>query len=740
MLMHPHISRSFWRPALWRPAAFVAVLLGFFNLALPAVRSDEQVPPNTVEEFRQFLHNDMDRLGKLTQAGVDATLKESAAVRERDEKKAAYEKEKAAAVGKENDPTERYLLGEAQRAYDAAKDKYDYYAMVRARKNADIKSEVQTSKATLERLMKQLQAPSDLAGVLRLKEWNSSDTRAGVAFIEPKLQEKISDRFVPAAREVVEKGDRDQKAGLCVMIGEEASRARSQKQSGIGYRRTLAKLTPSIVDLSTKSTGPDNVMVRLATALALANLDKFAGKSGEAAEALEVPAQERIDSVKPLLDESDLTIRRRAYVILATPIQAVSPRYVMTEGGSNSATSTDVLLYRSDAQALLKKQAGLSLPLLAKGLKDKDVQIRQTCLDSFRDITALLLDQVQLPPKASRDAPYFEIVKANRDLVVGMQVLLEQISNNSDVIVASAQDSDPTVRMQGLALLNDLAECRARVLGWKAFLETPVPVPKPGGGEVREKLQLQALLTALQPPGEPAQQPLPDALAPGLRRALAVLEKNLSDPDATVRFASIGVLENLGDEAKPVLPALIRALSDKDRFVRWSAVRIISGFGPVEPKTVVPALIQLVAIQDSDLAKAVGPALAKYGKDAAPAVPALVKTLESPVADPDLRIAYLDTLASIGEPGVAAIPAIIRLLKPQDVRLNTPTPNQPLAFVPTELFKFEDPRVRAAAADALGRFGTQAAKAEPELRAALEDDNADVRKAAGEALLRVNGK
>jgi HEAT repeat protein len=48
-----------------------------------------------------------------------------------------------------------------------------------------------------------------------------------------------------------------------------------------------------------------------------------------------------------------------------------------------------------------------------------------------------------------------------------------------------------------------------------------------------------------------------------------------------------------------------------------------------------------------------------------------------------------------------------------------------------------DARVRQTAAEVLGRFGSLAASAEPALRAALDDPNSDVRKAASDALLSI---
>ncbi len=77
MLIHPRISGAFLaRPSFWRLAVFIVVLVTFVKIGKPTPGA-EPLPPNTVEGFRQFLLNDMDRLGKLvdlkrkTEAKID---------------------------------------------------------------------------------------------------------------------------------------------------------------------------------------------------------------------------------------------------------------------------------------------------------------------------------------------------------------------------------------------------------------------------------------------------------------------------------------------------------------------------------------------------------------------------------------------------------------------------------------------------------------------------------------------
>jgi HEAT repeat protein len=54
-----------------------------------------------------------------------------------------------------------------------------------------------------------------------------------------------------------------------------------------------------------------------------------------------------------------------------------------------------------------------------------------------------------------------------------------------------------------------------------------------------------------------------------------------------------------------------------------------------------------------------------------------------------------------------------------------------------ETLKDPDPRVRAASAQALGGLGMAAQEAVDDLHDALQDKNADVRRAAGDALLNI---
>jgi hypothetical protein len=151
--------------------------------------------------------------------------------------------------------------------------------------------------------------------------------------------------------------------------------------------------------------------------------------------------------------------------------------------------------------------------------------------------------------------------------------------------------------------------------------------------------------------------------------------------------------------------------------------------------------------------------LGKLGRDARSATPVLIWVVESRAAGPNPRRPF--------EAAAAAIRALV-LVAPDDVRLPArfvrwmggPDEDESLAAVAgfsglekvgkqnmregvLRLAKIvtaaPSPRVRAAAADALGEFGAEAAAAERALEAATADSNEDVRHSASRALRKVRG-
>jgi hypothetical protein len=695
------------RPAgrpLWRAALFAAGLV-WFAVQQPG-RAAEPVAPDVVEQFRVFLRDDVARLGKLSYLATEATKMKLSPDTQNNKEKLAF-----------------YTNLEAKLLEQVGRDEKTPGTLTLA-----VNKRFDELEARLTHL-------GQLAGVERLTEWSLFETLDGMARADAALPagstrnrtagmlKTIDDKFVAAVRGGAD-SDRRGKIALCAFLGEEANQARRRKSAGYHYRSVLMQAVPTVVEFS-KEKGPDRRPLREAATTALSLLD--------------AEPDQLIDAVKELLavdGKEDVNSRRIAFAALRRPFQMVSPRSDPYYQGVT--VSTDPLdkpgdRYLREPRVLVEQLGPKAVELLAKGLDPKleaDPEVRLTCVEAYKDLTAMLLDpnRLQNPSGlASKNVPYYENVANTYRSITNLMPLFEALRESMDGLVDAGADPDPGIRADALSVLRDLVEVRNRLEGWRAeFQRYTKEAPK--GAQARQAVQDQIDLS----------KRLPDPLAKGVLRGAGALAAGLKHPDPDVRLAAMEVLEEMGPNAEAALPAVIGALGDRDKFVRWAAVRVLGRFAPRDAKEVVPALVPLVGTRDGDFARAVAGLLSKYGADAAPAVPALAKAIRS--GEPQARIAYLQTLPALGAAGADAIPSIRQLLRPDPKGARIAPSPYPPAFAPSGPPKYDDPGVRAAAAEALGRFGALAASAEPELREALNDEDTNVRRAAADALLRIRGK
>jgi HEAT repeat protein len=213
--------------------------------------------------------------------------------------------------------------------------------------------------------------------------------------------------------------------------------------------------------------------------------------------------------------------------------------------------------------------------------------------------------------------------------------------------------------------------------------------------------------TILQPPPDQ-----PDPVAQALQQHLVELTRSLRDPNPLVRRRAVDVLETMGKDAAPAIPALVTALSDRDGFVRWAAARTLGQLAPAQPDLVVPGLVGLLTEKDIDIRNVSALALARYGREALPAVNALANAILH--SDGEFRIVGIQAIKAIGEEATGAVEALI---------INLSYPNT---------------QVRQGAAEALGGLKGNASAAIPALRKLLQDEDNNVRRAAADALLRIS--
>jgi HEAT repeat protein/Tfp pilus assembly protein PilF len=211
--------------------------------------------------------------------------------------------------------------------------------------------------------------------------------------------------------------------------------------------------------------------------------------------------------------------------------------------------------------------------------------------------------------------------------------------------------------------------------------------------------------------------------------------------DAATRAKLIRSFAREDMNVAEVLPAMVGWVQDSESEVRVAACETLVQFGRVavsnvvpllanregrdvinaagilgqihlEPNLAVPALGRALDHPDSEVRGKVVEALANFGPDAKPAVPALVEALTRTVQT-DLQKEIAHTLGEIGPAAKEAVPQLINLVRSR---------KDPEGFL------------NVVAADALGKMGAAAATAVPTLAAALRSDDVRLPTVAAEAL------
>jgi HEAT repeat protein len=207
-----------------------------------------------------------------------------------------------------------------------------------------------------------------------------------------------------------------------------------------------------------------------------------------------------------------------------------------------------------------------------------------------------------------------------------------------------------------------------------------------------------------------------DPLLAGLQGALPDLTRCAEDKDVEVRLAALYALEELGPEAAPAAKATEKAMDHPDPFVRWAAARVFGKMALKEPKTAVRALAGRVDDENGDVRITALAALERYGRAAAPEVKRVCQVLKNKKNDEQTRLWALRVLAAAGSEGrEEATRPLIEALSPKEAAA-----------------------VRRAAIRALAGYGKPDADTTAALRAALKDDDDEVRRGASEALLAEN--
>ena len=403
------------------------------------------------------------------------------------------------------------------------------------------------------------------------------------------------------------------------------------------------------------------------------------------------------------------------------------------------------------AVAAYRKGLPVLLPSMAQTLDGRSPQFRRSFVK--------ILEQVQprrLPPEA---IPGFVAALRSRDLDVVRLAVLN----------ISAYDD------KGGTAAPELARTLDRMLDVKSPNPGPADRATPeltlaitqclrliGHGAAEQKEAVSVLSKALRPDREPA---LRIAAAKALGRLrpdpalFAALTAYIGDRDPAVRHAVIWAIHDVNFAKGYTVPkALAAALEDPSTETRVDAAAAIchSGMGgdPFVPALVDHALNDPAAEVRSMCANALG--MLYGGKITTASIPHLIRGLDG--TDHYLRECLCPALARFGRDAAPAIPALIRLLKVPAAKdawtykrfaanalgriaPGTRHADQAVAalieFLTSDQPAHEKKWVLESTIDALGEFGPTAKGAMPRLRELQQYDNEDVRKAASRALARI---
>ncbi len=196
---------------------------------------------------------------------------------------------------------------------------------------------------------------------------------------------------------------------------------------------------------------------------------------------------------------------------------------------------------------------------------------------------------------------------------------------------------------------------------------------------------------------------------------IAQVQRLKGDELEPLQEAVIEALGAIGSAAKPALPALATVTgrtTDIDLAIKQTTKQLLAADDTRDVK----ALVEQTTSRDVGLRLRAVKTLGGLKGDAAPAVPALTLVLSD--ADGDVRR--------------AAVTAI-RLIQPQA------KPSKELIAAIAADLKDADDNLRLNAIRTLGKLGPAAAAAMTALEPLLADPDKDVRRAAGEAMLKLAG-
>ena len=524
---------------------------------------------------------------------------------------------------------------------------------------------------------------ADLRQALTLKDWGDVPKTGRedpeVIASDLRLRHKVAEKFRAKVRAVVEKGDDDSKAAVGNLLTE----------LGLTVRAAIDPAKLDKLDLvKERRVGFSRSMTDEVIALTKSNSEFVRLHALRAVGGINAdPKRAAAVLAAKLAAKDDVRGRRIAAdgLVRLVSIQV----YLKDRSGLDQAVSAEDLDVLNAAVEVAR--------IAPTGLNDPDPVVRASCGQAVRvaaDVVAVLVRRTQEEGKQALKLPTPRFTYAD---LAQYKELLKAFADAGPRLAHGLTDPEPEVRIPLVFALERLTDARARLREEKMTVGTK--------REIKEEILLLP---------NNASDPLA-GFAKGEWKAVA---RMLADPEVRVRRGAVNFLEFFPEAYPAVVGDLTAGLGDSDRFVRWGAARALGRFTKAyQPKDAigaVPALAKLLFDGDVTVRGTAADTLEAMGPYAEAAVPELVRAVH--FGDADQQVATLYVIQSIGpERSKAAISSV------------------------TQALENPDAKVRRAAAETLGRYGSLARnKATVDaLRRALGDDDQDVRINASEALVQI---
>ncbi|HZZ78072.1 MAG TPA: HEAT repeat domain-containing protein [Gemmataceae bacterium] len=508
-----------------------------------------------------------------------------------------------------------------------------------------------------------------------------------------KARARVEKRLTEAVRRAALTPDADRQIAACILIAELAETEQPDQRSPAG------KFASRFTDILVGKKGNDGLVrdadVRIRQA-AIHALGKITPPPG-----LAVPA------LRLVLKQDELGPRRLAAYALSDLVRNAS--------------------YRSRADEWAVINAAVAEAVAQLGVANQDEQIRgysiQAIIASSRNITE---HRWTTQYKAAEDPIQFELDKKTDKLMLEtpLQDLLQSYRAAMPRLVGALEsDPSPNIKLTALESVNQIVIARFKIT---EKLQEKQGKPLIARSEL---LRVYHAPDPVDPLLTGSWQAIPGVLKSSndirlKRGAMSLLERIAEDIDASIESKKLDkkVTENM---LRQFVRAMTPALRDPDRFVRWTAARTLRYLSPEYfDEEVILGLGQMLIDpeqRDPDLTMAAAVTLEAVA--AAPYAARAVRYLRSAVGDSTIdtrnRVAAMKALVAIG--GKAASEAFPEV---------------------TSAVSDNDAIVRREACLTLGQLGQadsdQAYRAAvAALKAALRDDDAEVRLNASEAILTI---